>query len=185
MFCGRNLHLATQNAWRNNTVRQAVCRDLLTVPKQSLRNCRNDVLNNVRLNHTLINMHRNLLQNLRNLRGQKLRQFRSYMKQLQQDFKLWSSEEKSPEGFGKFYPKNGSKNTSNNQSKQPKSSQQQQQQQQQQPRERGQQIEFKFSIGSGKGGGGGKGPMDPNMYTLIGFSGVVAILFFLSSNKLR
>ena len=180
ILCGKSFHKATQTAWRTG-IRPSVIREIASIPKQTLQHTRNDIISQIRLNHTLINVHQNFLQHVRNLRGQRLRQFRAYLKQLQQDFRLWAGEEKPPEGFGKFFPKkNNQKNVENN-NKQPS------QNSSQSSKDRGQQIEFKFSFGSGKGGGGagGKNPIDPNMWTMLGFFGTLSVLMAVSTMKMR
>ena len=179
LLCGKSFHKATQTAWRSG-LRSNALRDISLLPKRTLQQTRNDIISQIRLNHTLINFHQNFIQHVRNLRGQRLRQFRSFMRQLQQDFRLWANEEKAPEGFGKFYPKNGSKNSQSNQKKSSPDPANQ-------PKDRGQQIEFKFSFGKGGGGGGpgGGGPMDPNFWTMVGFAGTLALLFGISTFKMR
>lgn len=136
-----------------------------------------------RVNHTLVMLQQNIRLYVSSLRGRKLRQFRSLYRQLTADFRLWARGEgdKVPEGFGKFYPKSGkAKEPGANKPPpnpvNPGASK---------PRE----IEFKFSFGNKTGGGAGGGgpgkPLDPNIWTMLGFFGTIGVLAGLSFFKLR
>lgn len=133
-------------------------------------------------------MKRNVHQFVSSLRGQRLRQFKSSYRQLTENFRLWTRGEgdKVPEGFGKFYPKSG-KGKAESDAKTPHPKPSKPESDASKPRE----IEFKFSFGSSKTGGGGGGggpggkPLDPNMWTMIGFFGTVSALMAFSFFKMR
>jgi len=143
-----------------------------------------------RFNAALIAVHQNVRNYLSSLRGRKLRQFRALYRRFADDLRLWSSGGKDskevPEGFGKFYPKKSGQSSSSKADGKQESSE-----------SRGKQVEFRMNFrfplsksGGGGGGGGGPGggsagPLDPNMWALVGFFGTIAALAYLSLNTLR
>ena len=147
---------------------------------------REAILMQHRLNQTLASVQHNLRLYLASLRGQKLRQFRALYRQLTSDFRLWAKGEgdKVPEGFGKFYPKGKAKEQPAQQKGTASPHPAKPINDASKPRE----IEFKFSFGSGKTGGGGGGPgkpLDPNMWTMLGFFGTMAVLMGFTFFKIR
>lgn len=127
------------------------------------------------------NLQYNMLSFVTNLRGKQLRLFRNFYHRLSKDFRLLKNEQqKTPDGFGKFFPK-----------QKPQQSQQQQQPktQQQSGAEKPKEIEFKFSFGTrpggGGGGSGGSKPTDPNMWSLIGFAATFTLLMAYSFFKIH
>lgn len=150
----------------------------------------NSVREAILWHHRFTNMLFVLQQNVRTylstLRGQKLRQFRSLYRQFVEDFQLLTKsrgDDKIPEGFGKFYPKGSQKG---GKVEPPKSTSQPKVDP---PGNKPREIEFKFSFGSpktaGSGGPGGGKPIDPNIWTLLGFFGTITVLSSLSFFKFR
>lgn len=135
---------------------------------------RDNILNTHYWNRTFQSTLQYVLNSVSTLRGKRLRLFKQLYRQLTNDVRLWSNEDKVPEGFGKFFPKGKQppKSTDGPQSKPPV--------------EKPKEIEFKFSFGGSKmGGPGGSKPSDPNILTMVGFATTVTVLLGYTFFKTR